>query len=58
MLVEDKVVIELKTVEKINDLHLARTLTYLKLSDRKLALILNFSVNYMKNGIRRVVNHR
>lgn len=57
LLVEDKVIIELKTVEKINDVHLAQTLTYLKLSKKKLGLILNFNVKYMKSGIKRVVNN-
>lgn len=57
LLVEDKVIIELKTVEKIIELHLAQILTYLKLSKKKLGLILNFNAKYMKLGIKRVVNN-
>ncbi|MCF7823060.1 MAG: GxxExxY protein [Candidatus Marinimicrobia bacterium] len=57
LLVEDKVIIELKTVEKITDVHLAQILTYLKLSERKLGMILNFNVKYLKDGIKRVVNN-
>ncbi|NQV14150.1 GxxExxY protein [bacterium] len=57
LLVEDQIIIELKTVEKITDIHLAQVLTYLKLSKHKLGLILNFNVKYLKNGIKRVVNN-
>jgi GxxExxY protein len=57
LLVEDKVILELKTVEKITDVHLAQVLTYLKLSKNKLGIILNFNVKYLKNGIKRVVNN-
>jgi GxxExxY protein len=57
LLVEDKVVIELKTVEAINDIHLAQVLTYLNLSGCKLGYILNFNVVQMKSGIRRVVHN-
>ena len=56
LLVERKLVIEVKAVDAIHDLHLAQVLTYLKLSDCKLGLILNFNVTLMKDGIRRVVN--
>ena len=57
ILVEDKVVIELKTVEKLNDVHHAQVLTYLKLGNYKLGLLLNFNVTILKNGIKRVVNN-
>ncbi len=57
LLVENKVVIEIKSVEALNDVHLAQTLTYLKLGDYKLGLLLNFNVALLKNGIRRVVNN-
>ena|SRR5699024_6636100 len=57
LLVENKVVIEIKSIEKLNDVHLAQTLTYLKLGDYKLGLLLNFNVALLKNGIRRVVNN-
>lgn len=56
LLVENKVVIELKSVEALNDVHLAQTLTYLKLGDFKLGLLINFNVSMLKHGIRRVVN--
>ena len=56
LLVENKVVIELKSVEALNDVHLAQILTYLKLSDCKLGLLINFNVALIKQGIRRVVN--
>ena len=57
LIVEDKVIIELKSVESINDVHLAQVLTYLKLSDCKLGMLINFNVTLIKNGIRRVVNN-
>ncbi|MFT4680406.1 MAG: GxxExxY protein, partial [Flavobacteriales bacterium] len=56
LLVEDKLIIELKAVEALNDVHLAQTLTYLKLSNCKLGLLMNFNVSVLKNGIKRVVN--
>ena len=55
LLVENKVVIEIKTVESFNDVHLAQVLTYLKLGNYKLGLLLNFHVTTLKNGIRRVI---
>ncbi len=56
LLVENKVIIELKSVEALNDVHLAQILTYLKLSDCKLGLLMNFNVKSLKLGIKRVVN--
>ncbi|MCE2963465.1 MAG: GxxExxY protein [Chitinophagales bacterium] len=56
LLVENKLVIELKSVEEISDIHLAQTLTYLRLGNFKLGLLMNFNVVLLKNGIRRVVN--
>ncbi|MCC6837147.1 MAG: GxxExxY protein [Bacteroidia bacterium] len=56
LLVENKVVIEIKSVETLNDIHLAQTLTYLKLGDYKLGLLMNFNVVRLKDGIRRVAN--
>jgi GxxExxY protein len=56
LLVEKKVVLELKTVEAINDVHLAQILTYLKLGNYKLGLLINFNVRVLKNGLKRVVN--
>jgi GxxExxY protein len=56
LLVENKVVIELKTVDSLQDVHFAQVLTYLKLGHYKLGLLVNFNVSSLKNGIRRVVN--
>ncbi|MCX6135057.1 MAG: GxxExxY protein [Ignavibacteriales bacterium] len=57
LLVENKVVIEVKAVEALNDVHLAQILTYLKLSGCKLGYLINFNVKRIKEGIRRVVNN-
>ncbi|MBS1739377.1 MAG: GxxExxY protein [Bacteroidetes bacterium] len=56
LLVENKVVIEVKSVEGLNDVHLAQTLTYLKLGNYKLGLLINFNVALLKQGIKRVAN--
>ena len=57
LLVEDKVIIEIKACEGLNDVHLAQVLTYLKLSNVKLGLLINFNVTRVKDGIKRVVNN-
>jgi len=56
LIVEDKVIIEVKSVADIDDIHLARVMTYLRLSKCKLGLLINFNVDLVKNGIKRVVN--
>lgn len=56
LLVENKLVIEIKSVDAINDIHLAQTLTYMKLGNYKLGLLINFNVDLLKNGIKRVAN--
>lgn len=56
LLVENKLVLELKCVEELNDVHFAQTLTYLKLGEFKLGLLINFNVDLLKHGIKRVVN--
>lgn len=56
LLVENKLVIEIKSVDALNDIHLAQTLTYLKLGNYKLGLLINFNVLLLKNGVKRVVN--
>ena len=56
LLAEKKLVIEIKSVEALNDVHLAQTLTYMKLGNYKLGLLLNFNVAKLKEGIKRVVN--
>jgi GxxExxY protein len=54
MLIEDKVIVELKCVEKILPIHEAQILTYLKLSNKRLGIIINFKEKLLKNGIRRM----
>lgn len=56
ILAERKVVIEVKSVEALNDVHLAQILTYMKLGDYKLGLLINFNGSLLKDGIKRVVN--
>ena len=56
LMVENKVIIEVKSVEMLNDIHLAQVLTYLKLSSSKLGLLMNFNVVLLKSCIKRVVN--
>jgi len=57
ILLENKLVIEVKSVDVLNDVHLAQTLTYLKLSNCKLGMLINFNVTRIKDGIKRVVNN-
>ena len=56
LLVENKLVIEIKSIEALNDVHLAQTLTYMKLGNYKLGLLINFNVARLKDGIKRVIN--
>lgn len=56
LILEKKLIIEIKAVESLNDVHLAQILTYLKLSKGKLGLLINFNVSLIKNGIKRVIN--
>jgi GxxExxY protein len=55
--IEGRVILEIKAVDMLNDVHLAQILTYLKLTDNKLGYLLNFNVTRIKRGIRRVVNN-
>ena len=57
LLVENKLVIEIKSVETLNDVHMAQTLTYMKLGNYKLGLLINFNVVLLRNSIRRIVNN-
>lgn len=57
LVVENAIIIELKACEKIEPIHHAQLLTYLKLSGLKLGLLLNFNVPVMRDGITRIVNH-
>ncbi len=56
LLINDKVIVELKSVEKFLPLHTAQLLSYLKLSGLKLGYLLNFNVAHMRDGIKRIVN--
>lgn len=56
IIVEDKFIIEVKSVDSLNDVHLAQLLTYLKLSECKLGLLINFNVKLLKDGVRRIIN--
>jgi GxxExxY protein len=55
LLVNDCVIVEVKSVEKLNDVHMAQILTYLKLSGCKLGLLANFNVRQFNNGFQRVI---
>jgi GxxExxY protein len=57
LMIERKVIVEIKAVEALNDVHLAQILTYLKLSNCKLGMLINFNVALIKNGIKRVANN-
>jgi GxxExxY protein len=56
ILAEDKLIIEVKSCEALNDLHLAQVLTYLKMANKRVGLLINFNVIKLKDGIREVVN--
>lgn len=57
LLVEDKVIIELKSIEALLPVHFAQLTTYLKLSDKKLGLLINFNTKWVKDEIHRIVNN-
>jgi GxxExxY protein len=56
LVVDDRVIVELKSIESIAPVHLKQLLTYLKLADKRVGLLLNFGTYRMKDGIKRVVN--
>ena len=56
LMIGGRLLVELKSVEKIETLHKAQLLTYLRLMDKRLGLLVNFNVELMKNGVSRVVN--
>jgi len=58
ILVEDKIIIELKAIEKVEKIHKAQLLTYLKLSEKELGLLINFNVEVLVSGISRVINSK
>ena len=55
LLVENKIIVEIKPVEALADIHMAQILTYLKLSKYKLGLLVNFNVRHLKDGIKRLI---
>jgi len=57
ILIEDELIVELKAVDKIEPVHVAQMLTYLKVNGLRLGLLLNFNVEVMKKGIKRVVKN-
>jgi len=56
LLVEGRIIIEVKSVDTINDVHIAQTLTYLKLNNNRIGLLINFNVSILINGIKRLIN--
>lgn len=56
ILVNDKVIVEVKSVEALAPVHYSQLLTYLRLADKRLGLLINFNSDVLKNGIHRVVN--
>ncbi len=57
LLVENKILVEVKAIEALAPVHFAQTLTYLKMKDLRLGLLINFNTRLLKNGIHRVVNN-
>jgi GxxExxY protein len=56
LIVEDRIVLELKSVSALNDVHFAQLLSYLRLGNYSLGLLINFDVRILKNGIKRIIN--
>lgn len=56
LIIENKLIVEIKAVEALNDIHLAQILTYLKLSGCKLGLLINFNSVLFKDGVKRIIN--
>ena len=57
LLVENKIIVEIKSLESLHPIHSSQLLTYLKLSNCKLGLLINFNVPHLKDGIKRLVNN-
>ncbi|KAF2334476.1 GxxExxY protein [Flavobacterium daemonense] len=57
ILVENKLILEIKAVDCLNEVHFAQLLTYLKLTNCKLGLLINFNVALLKHGVKRIVNN-
>ena len=56
LVVENKLVVEVKSVDAVHPIHLAQTLTYLRLGEYKLGLLINFNVELLRDGIKRIIN--
>ena len=56
LIVENKLIIEVKSVEALNDVHFAQLLTYLRLANCKLGMLINFNIFLFKNGVKRIIN--
>ncbi|MDR3226813.1 MAG: GxxExxY protein [Prevotellaceae bacterium] len=56
LMIERKLIVEIKSVEALNEIHLAQILTYLRLSNCKLGLLINFNTLLFKNGVKKVIN--
>ena len=56
IIIENKVIVEIKSIEALADIHYKQVLTYLKLTDIKLGMLINFNVSLIKDGIHRIVN--
>ena len=57
LLVEEQIIVEVKAVDQLTSVHEAQLLSYLKLSDKRLGLLINFNVAHLKNGIKRMANN-
>lgn len=57
IIIENKLIVEIKSVDVLNDVHFAQLLIYLKLTNCKLGLLINFNVTLIKNGIKRIANN-
>ena len=58
ILVEDTIIVELKSVEKVQNVHKKQLLTYLRLAKKPLGLLINFNESVLKNGIARIINEK
>ncbi|KOS06895.1 GxxExxY protein [Flavobacterium akiainvivens] len=56
IVIENKFIVEVKTIEEIKGIHMAQLLTYLRLADYKLGMLINFNTTLIKDGIRRIIN--
>jgi GxxExxY protein len=56
LLVEDAVLVELKSIESVLPVHCAQVLTYLRLTDKRVGLLINFNLSYLRQGVRCIVN--